>query len=101
MKADTFLQLQIPSYEGSFINGNYAGPRAARINVVDQQSPVWREKDDLLRSVPGVGDQLWSDVAPFNKDSGPRRGKRNVWGGRSRLRAVLYMGAPSPVDATR
>ena len=32
-------------------------------------------------------------VAPFNRDSGPRRGKRSVWGGRSRLRAVLYMGA--------
>ncbi len=78
------------------------------------QSPVWREKDDLLRSVPGVGEQLSLSllaylpelgtlnrkriaalvgVAPFNRDSGPRRGKRSVWGGRSRLRAVLYMGA--------
>ena len=78
------------------------------------QSPVWREQDDLLRSVPGVGEQLslsllaylpelgtlnrkriaaLGGVAPFNRDSGPRRGKRSVWGGRSRLRAVLYMGA--------
>ena len=32
-------------------------------------------------------------VAPYNRDSGTLRGKRAVWGGRSRVRAVLYMGA--------
>ena len=32
-------------------------------------------------------------VAPFNRDSDTLRGKRTVWGGRSRVRAVLYMGA--------
>ena len=79
-----------------------------------RQSPVWREKDDLLRTVPGVGEQLsltllanlpelgtlnrreiaaLVGVAPYNRDSGTRRGKRAVWGGRSRVRAVLYMGA--------
>ena len=79
-----------------------------------RSSPVCREKDDLLRSVPGVGEQLSLSllaylpelgtlnrkriaalvgVAPFNRDSGSRRGKRSVWGGRTRLRAVLYMGA--------
>ena len=78
-----------------------------------RQSPVWREKDDLLRTVPGVGEQLsltllanlpelgtldrrqiaaLVGVAPFNRDRGARRGKRHVWGGRSRVRAVLYMG---------
>ena len=78
------------------------------------RSPVWREKDDLLRTVPGVGPQLsltllahlpelgtlnrrqiaaLVGVAPFNRDSGTLRGKRAVWGGRSRVRAVLYMGA--------
>ena len=64
-----------------------------------RQSPVWREKDDLLRTVPGVGEQLsitlrlsagsWTagrsyalvGVAPFNRDSGTLRGKRTVWGG--------------------
>ena len=77
-------------------------------------SPVWREKDDLLRTVPGVGPQLSLTLlahlpelgtldrkqiaalvgaAPYNRDSGTRRGKRAVWGGRSRVRAVLYMGA--------
>ncbi len=79
-----------------------------------RHSPIWREKDDLLRSVPGVGEQLsltllahlpelgtldrrqiaaLVGVAPFNRDSGTLRGKRTVWGGRARVRAALYMGA--------
>jgi transposase len=79
-----------------------------------RQSPVWREKEDLLRSVPGVGPQLSRTllahlpelgaldrkriaalvgVAPFNRDSGTLRGKRTVWGGRARVRAALYMAA--------
>ena len=78
-----------------------------------RQSPVWREQDDLLRTVPGVGEQLsltllanlpelgtldrrqiaaLVGVAPFNRDRGAMRGKRHVWGGRSRVRAVWYMG---------
>ena len=32
-------------------------------------------------------------MAPLNRDSGTRRGKRTVWGGRAKLRAVLYMAA--------
>ena len=79
-----------------------------------RRSPVWREKDDLLRTVPGVGEQIsltllanlpelgtlnrrqiaaLVGVAPYNRDSGTLRGKRAVWGGRARVRAVLYMGA--------
>ena len=79
-----------------------------------RRSPVWREKDDLLRTVPGVGEQIsltllanlpelgtlnrrqiaaLVGVAPYNRDSGTLRGKRAVWGGRSRVRVVLYMGA--------
>lgn len=79
-----------------------------------QQSPVWREKDELLRSVPGVGPVLTSTllanlpelgtlthkqiaalvgVAPLNRDSGTLRGRRTVWGGRAHVRAVLYMSA--------
>ena len=78
------------------------------------RSPVWREQDDLLRSVPGVGERLsvtllsyvpelgaldrkkiaaLVGVAPINRDSGNMRGKRTIWGGRARVRAVLYMGA--------
>ena len=79
-----------------------------------RRSPVGREKDDLLRTVPGVGEQVsltllaylpelgtldrrqiaaLVGVAPFNRDSGTLRGKRAVWGGRARVRATLYMGA--------
>ena len=81
-----------------------------------RSSPVWREKDDILRSVPGVGEQLslallaqlpelgtlnrrqvaaLVGVAPFSRDSGSMRGKRTVWGGRARVRAVLYMATPA------
>ena len=79
-----------------------------------RQSPVWRYKDDLLRTAPGVGEQVsftllaylpelgtldrrqiaaLVGVAPFNRDSGTLRGRRTVWGGRARVRAALYMGA--------
>lgn len=78
-----------------------------------QQSPVWRAKENLLRSVPGVGPvvsrTLMADlpelgaldrkkiaalvgVAPLARDSGTMRGRRRVWGGRAPVRAVLYMG---------
>ena len=79
-----------------------------------RESPLWREKDNLLRSVPGIGRvvsiTLLADlpelgtlsrhqiaalvgVAPLNRDSGRFRGTRTVWGGRARVRAVLYMAA--------
>lgn len=79
-----------------------------------RSSPVWRAKDDLLQSMPGVGPVLATTllasvpelgmlnrrqvaalvgVAPLNRESGTWRGKRTVWGGRAPVRAVLYMGA--------
>ncbi len=79
-----------------------------------QHSEVWRSNEELLRSVPGVGPVLARTllaelpelgtiphkrlsslvgVAPFNRDSGKMRGKREVWGGRAPVRAALYMGA--------
>jgi transposase len=98
----------------------------ARLEDIDRhldsairKSPAWREKDDLLRSVPGVGPVLSLSlitglpelgtlsrrqiaalvgVAPLNRDSGLFRGKRIVWGGRANLRAVLYM---STLSASR
>ncbi len=77
-----------------------------------RSSPMWRTKEKLLRSTPGVGPILSMTllsglpelgalnrgeiaalvgVAPFNRDSGTLRGKRKVWGGRGQVRAVLYM----------
>ena len=79
-----------------------------------KESPVWRERDDLLQSVPGVGRvlsfTLLADlpelgrlsrreiaklvgIAPLSRDSGTLRGRRFVQGGRASVRAVLYMGA--------
>jgi transposase len=79
-----------------------------------QQSPAWRVQDELLQSAKGVGpvfsQTLLAEVpelgqlnrkqmaaligvAPFNRESGGYRGKRRIWGGRARVRAVLYMGA--------
>jgi transposase len=77
-------------------------------------SPLWREREDLLRSVPGVGPVVavtlvaelpelgqldrkqiaaLVGLAPLARDSGTLRGKRLVWGGRGRVRAALYMAA--------
>lgn len=76
--------------------------------------PLWREQDDLLQSVPGVGPQTSQmllaalpqlgrlnrrqiaslvGVAPLNRDSGQRRGQRILGGGRAAVRATLYMAA--------
>jgi transposase len=75
-------------------------------------SPVWRERETLYRSVPGIGPvcarTLVLDlpelgtlsrqriaaligVAPLNRDSGTLRGHRTIWGGRAHVRASLYM----------
>ena len=79
-----------------------------------QASPLWRAQENLLRSVPGVGPTtaltLLAElpelgrldrkaiaalvgVAPLSCESGTWRGKRVVWGGRARVRTVLYMAA--------
>lgn len=84
-----------------------------------KESPAWRGDATLLRSVPGVGNVLSTSllaclpelgklnrrqisslvgVAPMNRDSGSFRGRRVVWGGRSYVRSVLYMGT---LSATR
>ena len=76
-------------------------------------SPLWRERETLYRSVPGMGPvcarTLLLDlpelgtlsrqriaalvgVAPFHCDSGTMRGRRTIWGGRAHVRATLYMG---------
>ena len=79
-----------------------------------KESPMWRAKDNILRSVPGVGPVVsltllaelpelgtlnrkriaaLVGVAPLNRDSGRFRGQRMVWGGRERVRKALYMAA--------
>jgi transposase len=86
-----------------------------------RESPLWREKDNLLRSVPGIGRvvsiTLLADlpelgtlsrhqiaalvgVAPLNRDSGRFRGKRMVWGGRARVGLPSIWWLSQPVDIT-
>ena len=77
-----------------------------------RNSPLWREQDDLLQSVPGIGPQTarillgllpelghvsaaeigkLAGLAPLNRESGTQRGRRHIGGGRPRIRSVLYM----------
>jgi transposase len=77
-----------------------------------EQSPVWRTREELLQSVPGIGPVMSRTVlaelpelgllnrkqvaalvgvAPFNRDSGRLRGQRTIWGGRAPVRTALYM----------
>jgi transposase len=79
-----------------------------------RQSPAWREREELLQSVPGVGPVVARTLlaelpelgtlsrgklaalvglAPFNCDSGQMRGQRRIWGGRATVRVALYMAA--------
>ena len=89
------------------------------LNDTLTKSPIWRAKDALLQSAPGVG-RVFSftllaglpelgrinrkeiaalvGVAPHACDSGSMRGRRMIWGGRAAVREVLYM---STLAATR
>lgn len=89
------------------------------LDALIQTSPAWQEKVDLLKTVPGVGEQtartLVADlselgscsrqkiaalvgIAPLNRDSGSMRGQRTIWGGRAAVRQALYM---ATLSATR
>ena len=77
-----------------------------------KQNPIWKENEDLLRSVKGIGPvtsrtllaelpelgtldrrqiAALAGVAPFNRDSGTLKGRRSIWGGRAPVRCALYM----------
>jgi transposase len=100
-----FLEKQIEALEGE-------------LATAIKNSSLWRVRDKLLQSVPGVGPNLSRTllgelpelgqltnrqiaklvgVAPLNRDSGRWRGQRRIWGGRASVRTALYMGAFSAV----
>ena len=79
-----------------------------------RSSPAWKAKEDLLRSMPGIGAinsrmllaglpelgklnrqkiSALVGLAPFNRDSGKFKGHRRIWGGRTQIREALYMAA--------
>lgn len=84
----------------------------AELDRTVQASPIWRTKENLLKSVKGIGSvtsrTLLADlpelgllnrkeiaklvgVAPLARDSGKHRGRRRIWGGRTHVRSTLYM----------
>jgi transposase len=86
----------------------------AEIEQLSQSRTEWQSRLTLLQSVPGIGRVIATTlvaglpelgqlgdkrisalvgVAPFNRDSGQYRGRRTIWGGRAKIRALLYMGA--------
>ena len=88
--------------------------RDAELDQTLRSSPLWRERDQLLRSVPGVGPTVslpllahlpelghgsvkpiatLVGLAPRNRASGSWRGTRALWGGRRQVRTALYMAA--------
>ncbi len=88
------------------------------IDTLVRGSPVWREKEDLLVSFPGIGNTLartllaempelgtlsrreiasLAGLAPFTRQSGRWRGKSMIGGGRAPLRAALFMAALSAI----
>jgi len=79
-----------------------------------KKSPLWREKENLLRTFKGIGQvnastllarlpelgrldrkkiAALAGLAPINRDSGKYRGRRTIFGGRADVRAALYMAA--------
>jgi transposase len=86
----------------------------AEIDETVRGSPLWREKEDLLASVPGVGHTIartmlaelpelgsldrrqiaaLAGLAPFTRQSGQWRGKSFIGGGRASVRTALFLGA--------
>jgi transposase len=96
----------------------HLGGITADIAAAVEASPVWAARDALLQSVPGIGPTITHQMlaqlpelgtlsrrriaklvglAPFNRDSGRLRGARHIGGGRTTLRAKLFMGALSAI----
>jgi transposase len=88
------------------------------IDTLVRGSPAWREKEDLLVTVPGVGNILartflaelpelgtlnrreiasLAGVAPYTRQSGRWKGKSMIVGGRAPLRTALYLAALSAI----
>jgi transposase len=86
----------------------------AQIRETVRSSPVWREKEELLQSVPGVGPVIASrliaempelgmlsrrevaalaGLAPWTRESGKWKGQSFIGGGRAGVRSALFMGA--------
>jgi len=84
------------------------------IGALIKKTPLWKEKEDLLKTFKGIGPvnactllarlpelghldrkkiAALAGLAPMNRDSGKYRGRRTIFGGRADVRAALYMAA--------
>src|SRR5262249_50400210 len=102
------LQAPIPS------RNQHVGPADREPGEATRRQPLWQARDDLQQSVPGIGPVVSRTLlaavpelgqlpgrkvaalvglAPFDDDSGRRRGVRRIAGGRAEVRAKLYMAA--------
>lgn len=88
------------------------------ISTLIKKTPLWREKEDLLKTFKGIGPvnastllarlpelgrlnrkkiAALAGLAPINRDSGKYRGRRTIFGGRADVRSALYMASLSAV----
>jgi transposase len=121
MVAERQRETQLPTRHLRRSAGRLIKALEKELNVLDRGidgavrgSPIWREKEDLLRSVPGVGPVIartllaempelgkldrrqiasLAGLAPWTRQSGRWRGKSFIGGGRASVRAVLFMAA--------
>lgn len=91
-----------------------------KIKHLSESSKEWQDRKALLESTKGIGPLISSSflvllpelgqlsnqaiaalagLAPYNHDSGRYRGRRRVWGGRARVRSLLYMAVLSAIRA--
>lgn len=90
-----------------------------QLDTLIETTDDWKEKNDILQSVPGIGKvmayTLLSDLpelgqlnhkeiaalvglAPYNKESGKQRGLQRIRGGRSQIRTVMFMAMMSTIQ---
>lgn len=90
-----------------------------RIRLLSEKVATWRQRRDIMESMPGIGVTLSTTlladlqelgslnpkqiaalvgVAPMNRDSGALRGKRHIRGGRAHVRTVLFMATLSAIQ---
>ena len=83
-----------------------------QIAEISDSTPEWKERKAILRSPKGIGPFISASflvllpelghlnrrqiaslagLAPFNRDSGRFRGKRQIWGGRGSVRSLMYL----------
>jgi transposase len=88
------------------------------ISTLIKKAPLWREKEDLLKTFKGIGPvnactllarlpelghlnrkkiAALAGLAPMNRDSGKYRGRRTIFGGRADVRSALYMASLSAI----